>query len=73
MGIRVNLRLSQQTFFYIQNVGVCCHTTETYRKVSMVLNITLTGREPEVTSITSRPMICGCNEYQEGNSWRSVA
>ena len=72
MGIRVNLRLSQQRFF-IPNIGVCCHTTETYRKVSMVLNITLTGMEPEVTSITSRPTVCGRNEFQEGNSWRSVA
>ena len=47
--------------------------TDNYRKVSMVLNITLSGREPEVTSITSRPMVCGRNEFQEGNNWRSVA
>ena len=38
----------------------------------MVLNITLTGREPEVTSITSGPIVCGRNEFQEGNNWRSV-
>ena len=62
MCIRVNLRLSQQRLFFIPNIAV-----------SMVLNITLTGREPEVTGITSRPMVCGRNEFQEGNSWRSVA
>ena len=31
----------------------------------MVLKITLTGREPAVTSITSRPKVCGRNEFQE--------